>query len=50
MLLVATCETNMQGEFIARELVQEQTLPNLYAFGDRLARVHAAIAKARGET
>jgi hypothetical protein len=36
MLLVMSCGTNTQGEFIARELVEEQTLDNLDAFGARL--------------
>lgn len=36
-LLTVACGTNEQGEFIARELAHEQTLENLYAFGDRLA-------------
>ena len=35
-LLVLACSTNAAGEFIARELVQEQTLDNLEAFGNRL--------------
>ena len=39
-LLVLTCETNIQGEFVARELAREQTLDNLAAFGERLARTH----------
>jgi hypothetical protein len=52
-LLVLACQTNIDGEFIASELVEEQTLPNLYAFGDRLAAMyekHAGyvMATARG--
>jgi len=35
-LLVLACSTNLQGEFVANELVHEQTFENLYAFGDRL--------------
>ena len=35
-LLTLACATNLDGEFIARELVQEQSLANLMAFGDRL--------------
>lgn len=42
-LLVLACETNLDGEFIARELATEQNLDNLYAFGDRLAAIHARI-------
>lgn len=36
-LIVMTCGTNVLGQYIARELVHEQTLENLYAFGARLA-------------
>ena len=35
-LLVMTCSTNIDREFIARELAQEQTLENLQQFSDRL--------------
>jgi hypothetical protein len=34
------CGTNNDGEFVARELVEEQTLANLYAFGWRLKELH----------
>ena len=36
-LIVASCGTNLEGEYIARELAQEQTIDNLHAFGERLA-------------
>jgi hypothetical protein len=39
-LLSLACGTNMKGEYIARELAQEQTLENLNAFGDRLADIY----------
>lgn len=35
-LLVASCGTNQRGEFVATELVGEQSLENLAAFSDRL--------------
>lgn len=40
-LLIAACPTNLHNEFVAPELAHEQTLENLDAFGERLARVHA---------
>lgn len=46
-LLVMTCPTNYDGEFYARELVAEQTLDNLYAFGDRLRAMYAILKKSR---
>lgn len=38
-LLVVACSTNMEGEFIARELATDQSLEHLQAFSDRLALV-----------
>ena len=49
-LLTAACERNLDGEFVARELAQEQTLENLYKFGDRLRDVHERIKARREET
>lgn len=40
-LITLTCGTTMQGEHYARELADQQTLPNLKAFSDRLAKAHA---------
>lgn len=42
-LLVAACSTNMQGEFVATELVTDQSLENLDAFSDRLAEMAERI-------
>ena len=39
-LLKLTCPTNAKGDYLARELIEEQTLENLYAFGDRLHAVY----------
>jgi len=44
-LLVMACSTNVNGEFIARELAHEQTLENLYAFGNRLATTHSMMRR-----
>ena len=46
-LLTLTCETNMDGEYIARELAKEQTLDNLMAFGERLQTVHRQFFQSR---
>lgn len=43
MLLRTACDTNVAGEYVARELVEEQTLENLEAFGARLQSVHERI-------
>ncbi len=40
-LIVLACETNGRGEYVARELVMEQTLDNLERFSDRLAKAWA---------
>ncbi len=44
-LLVMACGTNLDGEFVARELASEQTLENLFAFGDRLRSIHEMVKK-----
>lgn len=35
-LLTLACQTNYEGEYIARELVAAQTMEHLSAFGQRL--------------
>lgn len=42
-LLIAACPRNLDNEFVAPELHEEQTLDNLRAFGERLAELHAKI-------
>lgn len=42
-LLTAACETNYEGEYVARELAEEQTIDNLAAFSERLHRVAQRI-------
>jgi hypothetical protein len=41
LLLTMACQTNYQGEFVAGELVNNQNLENLQAFGDRLADMYS---------
>lgn len=40
MLITMTCPMNSNGEYIARELEEEQNLENLKHFSDRLAEMH----------
>lgn len=47
-LIVLACPTNHRGEYYATELAQEQTLDNLYAFGDRLRKLHDEVLKPNG--
>jgi hypothetical protein len=35
-LIALACETNLAGQYIARELAEVQTVDNLLAFGRRL--------------
>lgn len=37
MLLTATCPTNVDNQWVAPELAEEQTLENLQRFSDRLS-------------
>lgn len=39
-LIALACSTNYAGQYVARELVEHQTLDNLQAFGDRLADIY----------
>lgn len=43
LLLATACETNLAGEYVARELATEQTIDNLFAFSDRLADTWARL-------
>lgn len=49
-LIVLTCPRNMAGAYVAPELAQEQTLENLYAFGDRLRKGYALLKARRSKT
>lgn len=44
-LLTLACATTPQGEFFAKELAAEQTIDNLFAFGERLAKAHDFMLK-----
>ena len=46
-LLTLGCQTNYNGEYIARELVDEQTMDNLNAFGERLNDLYHQYIKAK---
>lgn len=43
MLIASCCQLDLAGNYIARELEQNQTLDNLWAFGRRLAVRHAKM-------
>lgn len=45
MLITLTCPTDIDGVHFARELAVEQSLKNLYAFSDRLAKAWALWQK-----
>lgn len=46
-LLIAACARNEHGEFVARELAHEQTIENLFAFGDKLEKYYEAMMARR---
>lgn len=48
MLLIMCCPTDVNGDFIARELVREQSLENLDEFSDLLVERHKLIVKNGG--
>jgi hypothetical protein len=45
-LIRLCCPTDVDGNYFARELAEEQTLENLQAFSDKLARGHELLVKA----
>lgn len=48
-LIVLTCPRTKGGEYVARELVEEQTIENLQAFSDRLQTAWDFLQKRREE-
>jgi len=42
-LLTLTCPKNNDGEYIAMELVEKQSIENVTAFGDRLKQYYEYI-------
>ncbi len=44
-LLVLTCPKNLKNQFVAPELAREQTLENLYSFGNRLQETYRKFVK-----
>lgn len=46
-LLTLACPRNGNGDFVARELIEEQTLENLEKFGSKLEEYYALMMKNR---
>lgn len=46
-LIAAACHLGYDGHYYSRELAQEQTIPNLIAFGDKLEKIYLAMKKNR---
>ena len=44
-LIQLTCVLGVDGKPYARELVMEQTVENLFAFGDRLREAHSWLGE-----
>ena len=44
-LLTMSCSTNMHGEYVAKQLITDQSLENLEAFSTHLDRAHALLVK-----
>ncbi len=40
LLITMTCETNIMGLYVARELAEEQTIETLEKFSERIAMMH----------
>jgi len=48
-LLTLGCQTNYDGDYIAKELIHEQTLDNLSQFGERLNQLYEDYIKPNKE-
>tara|TARA_Y100000310_G_scaffold314227_1_gene363393 strand:- start:1703 stop:1894 length:192 start_codon:yes stop_codon:yes gene_type:complete len=48
-LLTLGCQTNYDGDYIAKELIHEQTLDNLSLFGERLNQLYEDYIKPNKE-
>lgn len=44
-LLCMACPTNINGEYVARELAEDQTLENLALFSDHIHEMHEILVK-----
>ena len=49
LLITLACSRSYSGEYIARELAEEQTLDNLKAFSDRLENTYDKFIKKEKE-
>ena len=49
-LLSLACSTNMKGEYISRELYQEQTMENLQTFSNRLDDIYHKYIKPKEQS
>ena len=47
-LIVLSCGTNLNGDNIARELAEDQTIENLEAFSTRLDQGHEVLMRTNG--
>jgi len=45
-LITLACPKNPKGEYVAPELVRDQTIPNLQLFSNRLAKAHQMLKDA----
>jgi hypothetical protein len=49
MLVQLSCATNLNGEYIAKELAETQNMENLQAFSDRLNEIYEKYVKMRDQ-
>jgi hypothetical protein len=50
LLLTLACSTNLKGEYVAKELYEEQTMENLQAFSARLEHIYDTYIKKQEKT
>lgn len=49
MLVELACGTNVKGDYIAKELVENQNMENLKTFSDRLNQIYEKYIKQKDE-
>lgn len=45
-LITLSCAQNLQGDYVARELVEDQSMENLQLFSNKFARAHEILKQA----
>lgn len=45
LLIISTCPKDYEGNYYSRELAANRTIPTLFAFGEKIAKIHDILVK-----